>query len=204
MPSKVWVVGEEVLAPDFNTYVQQQVVAQFPTTAARGSGIASPVAGQGSYLDTGNETEGIEFWNGAAWRRPWNMPWGEVGRNSNTGQWNALGPIQDLLPAAFTSVAGRRYRVTGLIHITNGGAANQWTMQITDSANAIVQQAGYTLTASQSAVAHAFYEGAFTPGAITVKVRGGGSAAWSWAGTVTQISYITVDDIGPTVGAVPT
>lgn len=79
MPSKIWVVGEEVLAPDFNTYVQQQVVAQFPTTAARGAGITTPVAGQPSYIDSNDANEGLEIWNGAAWRKPWSQPWGVIG-----------------------------------------------------------------------------------------------------------------------------
>lgn len=31
MPHKVWAVGEEVLAADFNTYIQEQVTPTFPT-----------------------------------------------------------------------------------------------------------------------------------------------------------------------------
>jgi streptogramin lyase len=45
MPTKTWVVGEEVLAADFNTYVQEQVVATFSTTAARDAAITTPKAG---------------------------------------------------------------------------------------------------------------------------------------------------------------
>jgi hypothetical protein len=44
MPTKTWAVGEEVLAADFNAYVQQQVVATFPNVAARDAW-ASPPAG---------------------------------------------------------------------------------------------------------------------------------------------------------------
>lgn len=35
MPTKIWAVGEELLAADMNTMVQQQVVSTFPTVAAR-------------------------------------------------------------------------------------------------------------------------------------------------------------------------
>jgi hypothetical protein len=37
MPYKVWGVGEEVLAADFQTYVQAQTVPQFPNPATRDS-----------------------------------------------------------------------------------------------------------------------------------------------------------------------
>lgn len=46
MPQKTWVIGEEVLATDFNTYVQEQVVATFPTAAARDAAILTPQTGQ--------------------------------------------------------------------------------------------------------------------------------------------------------------
>jgi len=78
MPAKTWVVGEEVLAPDFNTYVQQQVIAGFSTTAARTAGLASPVRGQASYIASNDANEGPEFWDGIAWRKAWNMPWGII------------------------------------------------------------------------------------------------------------------------------
>ena len=45
MPQKTWAVGEEVLAADFNTYVQNQVVPQFPTTAARDAAWVAPPDG---------------------------------------------------------------------------------------------------------------------------------------------------------------
>ena len=45
MPQKTWAVGEEVLAADFNAYVQDQVVPQFPTSAARDAEWAAPPNG---------------------------------------------------------------------------------------------------------------------------------------------------------------
>jgi hypothetical protein len=45
MPTKVWVVGEEVLAADFNQYVQEQVITSFPNKAARNAAIPSPKVG---------------------------------------------------------------------------------------------------------------------------------------------------------------
>jgi hypothetical protein len=65
LPFKTWSVGEEVLASDFNPYVQQQVVARFATAAARTAAITSPVLNQ---LTSRDDSGGlIERWNGASW-----------------------------------------------------------------------------------------------------------------------------------------
>jgi len=70
MPTKNWIAGEEVLASDFNTYVQQQIVGTFPSTAARnaaftgGGGAITPRAGMITYL---GDTNRFEFYNGSAW-----------------------------------------------------------------------------------------------------------------------------------------
>lgn len=45
MPQKTWAVGEEVLAADFNTYVQNQVVPVFATEAQRDAQWTSPPNG---------------------------------------------------------------------------------------------------------------------------------------------------------------
>jgi hypothetical protein len=66
MPQKTWVVGEEVLAADFNLYVQNQTVPQFPNTATRDSQWTSPPVGAMCVTtDTGT------YWQRAtaAWQR---------------------------------------------------------------------------------------------------------------------------------------
>lgn len=67
MPHKIWVVGEEVLAADFNDYVQEQVIATFPTSSARGTAIPSPLKGMMTYIADVNR---YEYWDGAAWKQP--------------------------------------------------------------------------------------------------------------------------------------
>jgi len=64
MPYKVWAVGEEVLAADFNDFLQEQVVAVFATTAARDAAILAPNEGQQCYV-TATKTRYV--YNGAAW-----------------------------------------------------------------------------------------------------------------------------------------
>src|SRR6187551_3869190 len=65
MPFKVWSIGEEVFAADFNPYVQQQVVARFASAAARTSAITSPVLNQLTELD--NRPGIVQYWTGSAW-----------------------------------------------------------------------------------------------------------------------------------------
>lgn len=75
MPTKVWVAGEEALATDFNAMVQEQVVATFPSAAARNAAIPAPKPGQFSFLtDTGT----LHAYFNGAWTLPWSQPWGIV------------------------------------------------------------------------------------------------------------------------------
>ena len=62
---KSWAVGEYVEAPDFQAYVQDQVVQVYAGTAARGSALGTAVAeGMVSYL---SDTNTLQFYNGSSW-----------------------------------------------------------------------------------------------------------------------------------------
>jgi hypothetical protein len=62
---KQWSVGEEVTAPDFQNFVQDQVVQVFAGSAARGSALGTAVTeGMISYL---NDTNSVEYYSGTAW-----------------------------------------------------------------------------------------------------------------------------------------
>lgn len=67
MPQKTWVIGEEVLATDFNTYVQQQVVARFATIAARDAGWPAATAGDGA-LSTTLDLDRVWRSDGTTWK----------------------------------------------------------------------------------------------------------------------------------------
>lgn len=64
MPHKVWAVGEEALAADMNSLVQEQVVATFPNAAARDAAIVAPKTGQHCYLASDGRTY---VYDGLAW-----------------------------------------------------------------------------------------------------------------------------------------
>lgn len=62
---KQWSAGEEVTAPDFQNYVQDQVVQVFAGSAARGSALGTAVTeGMISYL---NDTNSVEYYSGTSW-----------------------------------------------------------------------------------------------------------------------------------------
>ena len=62
---KEWGIGEVVEAGDFQTYVQDQTVQNYATSAARGSALGTAVAeGMVSYLQDSNT---VEVYDGSAW-----------------------------------------------------------------------------------------------------------------------------------------
>jgi hypothetical protein len=78
MPYKVWVVGEEVLAADFNDYLQEQVVATFPNAAARDAAILAPNAGQLCVLADTNTLQQYRAATPVGWAKPWGSSWGNI------------------------------------------------------------------------------------------------------------------------------
>lgn len=100
MPQKTWVVGEEVLAADFNTYVQQQVVARFATVAARDSAYPAATAGAGAMAVT-TDTGTVWVVVGTTWQpvgpvTPWTAvtfqnSWANAGGATQTTQYRKVG-----------------------------------------------------------------------------------------------------------------
>jgi hypothetical protein len=67
MPRKEFEAFTRLDASDVNTFLMDQSVMTFASAAARGSAIATPVEGMYTHL---NDTDQLEFWNGAAWLPP--------------------------------------------------------------------------------------------------------------------------------------
>jgi hypothetical protein len=62
---KDWTVGEVVTEPDFQSYIQDQVVQVYATSAARGSALGTAVSeGMVSYIQ---DTNAVEVYTGAGW-----------------------------------------------------------------------------------------------------------------------------------------
>ncbi|MET0767363.1 MAG: hypothetical protein ABWY50_06950 [Aeromicrobium sp.] len=88
MPTKTWVVGEEVLAADFNSYVQKQVVAQFANVAARDAALPAPTIGMLCYVADITALQIATTTAPTGWRTMWGTAvptfrvWGGAGGQS--------------------------------------------------------------------------------------------------------------------------
>jgi hypothetical protein len=68
MSRKVFTAGEVLAAADVNSFLMDQTVMSFASSAARGSAIPTPTLGMYTHLeDTPARTQ---FWNGSAWVSP--------------------------------------------------------------------------------------------------------------------------------------
>jgi len=136
MPTKTWVVGEEVLAADFNNYVQTQVVARFATAAARDTAWPAATAGAGAVSVT-TDTSTLWIVVGGAWVAavggPWTTPtlggaWVPVGGVWQAPQYRKVGDCVEIrgtvmngtigatvftLPVGFRPPAGLSMPATG-------------------------------------------------------------------------------------------
>lgn len=72
MSFKTFATGEKLLAADVNSYLMQQTVMYFASSAARNSAITSPVEGMVAYLE---DTNTYTFYNGSAWN---DLLWGDA------------------------------------------------------------------------------------------------------------------------------
>jgi hypothetical protein len=64
MPRKEFEAFTRLDASDVNTFLMDQSIMTFATSAARGSAIATPVEGMVTYLEDNNS---LELWNGSQW-----------------------------------------------------------------------------------------------------------------------------------------
>jgi hypothetical protein len=63
MPRKTFTAGEVLAAADVNSFLMDQTVMTFASSAARGSAIPSPSEGMLTYL---SDTDSYESWNGSS------------------------------------------------------------------------------------------------------------------------------------------
>jgi hypothetical protein len=68
MSRKVFTAGEVLAAADVNSFLMDQTVMSFPTSAARGSAIPTPTLGMYTHLE--DAPARTQFWDGSAWVSP--------------------------------------------------------------------------------------------------------------------------------------
>jgi len=173
MPQKTWVVGEQVLASDFNTYVQNQVVARFATTAARDTAWPAATAGAGAVCvttDTGKLWEVI----GGVWVQP--TPPGILTGACPGGTIPASGQIQT---AAIAAVPPGTYLVTYTFLMQGVGASNNLQIKFFANGTQVFQCAASHSIAGITARSFTFttYVTLAAAGSIAVNIANIGSAS---------------------------
>lgn len=174
-------------------------IPMFGSTTQRSQFVPSPSVGQASYLAGSASTDGPYYYNGSAWRLPWNMPWGhvtEIVQASDsaalaTNTWGAF-----LTWNGTGLVANRQYRVRTLFHFVPsalgtldfgiGAASGSPTRAFAQyvPANTASQIAGQELVFTTTA-------GSMTR-LLTMRMTTGGGTVTLKAG-----STLMVEDVGP-------
>ena len=184
----------------------------FTSTGARDAAIPSPVDGQGWYRNTGDATEGIEIYDGVAYRLPWNMPWGDQFQpvDSAATQTN-LTAVTDITGTSqtWTSVLRRwlKYSFSLTVELNTASASGSTTIQITDGANTVLHEFYVLANANNITAWPHTYSFAIVRqeagGSITRKLRCTGNGNGVNIGTFTPHVNVqfSVEDIGPVTGA---
>lgn len=178
-------------------------IPTFATYTERTTAIPSPYNGQLSAISAGWVADGIEQYNGVAWRQPWNMPWGLVATANSTAGTASVTTTEtvQLTSSSYTALASRYYKATFTTTFVGNVAGDLCQVQLRrDNA------AGTSFGAERVTIPlnpfQTFYcmtlfftttAGAQTVCATLQRIAGSGSA-YSGAGLQSQI---IVEDIGP-------
>ncbi len=174
----------------------------FTSSTLASTAIPSPYDGQAYYLNTGTETEGVQYWNGTAFRQPWSMPWGAVGNAKATADTNLSTTAQTSIgiSATFTAVANRRYRVSYAFSVLASSAALQTaTFELWNASAKVEGLASLSVASTAYYVVSGIAYATASAGSTTWTIRaltGGGGGTVTHKGTVSP-GWLTIEDIGP-------
>ena len=205
MAQKTWAVGEEVLAADMNTYLQNQVVPQFTNTAQRDSQWPSPPNGAECVTtDTNTRWQRIAgVWYAAGQRLMYVAVSGNQGP-TGTNVETVLGST--VSPTVAIPTAARLVRVEACWRAATGAAGEGATLRIREgntTAGTIVMdtvlnfapsgaQAG---TANGGTIGRTYAPGAKTTGwCLTLQ---GVSNPATLIGSATGPIWLQAIDVGP-------
>jgi hypothetical protein len=185
MPHKVWQVGEEVLAADFNTYVQNQAVIQFPNVAARDTWASPPDGAVCVTLD-----------NGVVWQRNAGV-WKTANAASSPRILTLVRTNVAITPFVIPTDAITRLYLVAWSWWSWGNSANgtmSITLKIQGGANIGVYNIPFAASAAPvptlSSVSYFQFTQNAGVAAVTLEaVLNGGTAGWQADGYVNAIGY---------------
>lgn len=129
-----------------------------------------------------------------------NMPWGRVAGATSSAATTGIAQTQTDVPGCtvtFTKVAGRRYRITGLIGVQGSAAGQVVYNRICDGSNAQLGIGWQTPGTGFANIAAVVEIPPGSAGSVTYKLRTDANAATFQLNTLNGFVHsITVDDIG--------
>src|SRR6185295_18033344 len=147
-----------------------------------------------------------EYWNGVAWRRPWNLPWGRVASATGFAGVTTAGGVESVLMTcpAFVNPGNRYYRITA--DLTGFGTVNADTFRFGVRQGATI--AGAAVKTGPAWQASTFYTpflivAVGIPAANAAQqfslcvIRTAGTGTFTQTNAATYENAIYVDDIGP-------
>jgi hypothetical protein len=209
---KTFTAGAVLTASDVNSYLMEQSVMYFATTAARDAAVTG-VDGMIAYIGSGDSNEGLYHHNGTAWCKGpgWNAPWGVMGHFSTTSNSDdktneTFSEMQISAANSFrltvATRANRRLRFTfrGSLSSTNGGGIIEVYNNTTSASIGRVFQQNDVLGAGLHADGSIVATSSASSTVYTIRWRSvfgiGGAGTFSCSGSVSPTQF-TIEDIGP-------
>jgi hypothetical protein len=140
MSRKVFTAGEVLAAADVNSFLMDQVVASFATSASRGSAIPSPVEGMVSFLEDSNI---LAIYDGSNWKTSLGATGGiiQVVSTTKTDPFSISGstyePITGLTATITPKSTSNKILVTASVVCSQDVGANNGFIQLVRGATAI-------------------------------------------------------------------
>jgi hypothetical protein len=190
---------------------QRGKIPTFNTSALATAAIPSPVDGQAYYLNLNTDQEGPYFFNGSNYRRPWNMPWGQVAAAYLTTPTSSAGSPVTVIGSNinFSVVARRRYKYTVFGHQFFQSVNDGLKVAITDGVGTEFSQTNLLPVGAPNVnFAHGFsftsFQDVAVSAAITRQLRvsrfTGISGNVTFFADGTRPGMFLIEDIGP-IGA---
>lgn len=195
MPSLELTAGQVLTAAHTNTYWMRQVIAT-------GLSSARPTGYEGrAHYDTDDDALVVYASAGTGWVPPWNLPWGAVGAPAAVTTTQAgISSVVDLtgLVITATAVAGRRWKLSGNVRVTQNTLDSVPELYITNGAGTIINRRGISLAAGETGHIHVEADVVTTAGSLTYKLRltsGAGTVDLTAASDI--VANFRIEDLGP-------